>query len=183
MVTKFYSGVPPLQPNVEGATDAIYPPRNLFVNLTEGFSFGFTNNEGYNNSFNYTSGMNIDVLVMGSSYMQAMNVICKNNAANILNQISGEKIYNIGISAHFLPISARNLKAALKKYKPSKWIIIETPQIDFNEYELNNIINNTVPLQEIAKKSRGLLRSVLRKNYYLYLLYGKYNMIFNRSNK
>ena len=59
--------------------------------------------------------MSIDVLVMGSSHMQGFQVMQKYNTANVLSELSGRIIYNIGMGGHGLPVCISNLEAALKK--------------------------------------------------------------------
>ena len=129
----------------DGATDLRFPPYSNYATLIEGFSHGNFNNEGYNNLFNYENGMSIDILLMGTSHMQGCNVMPQENAANKLISLSGKKVYNIGMGTHFFPICVRNLPPAIKKYKPSQYVVIESTLVNFSEQELNNMLSFDVP--------------------------------------
>ena len=178
--TNFYAGVPALVPNGGGATDMIHTPFVFYSSLKEGFSFGHFNNEGYNNKFNYENGISIDVLIMGASHMDGLEVMPEDNTTNILANLSGKKIYNIGMGTHFFTLCAKNLKTALKKYKP-RFTIIETARVNFTDEELKAIADNNIQTHELARKTRGLLRSILRENSYLYLLYSQMSVIFQKQ--
>ena len=110
--------------------------------------------------------MNIDVLVMGSSQMEAVQMKQSDNASAKLASISGMKVYNIGISAHYFPICIQNLPSAVKKYQPSKYIVMETSSVTFTDNDLKNILSSRVPATE-----RGMLRLLMRKNPYFLLLW------------
>ena len=134
--------------------------------MREGIGFGKVNNEGYNNLYEYEHGMNIDVLVMGSSHMEAVQMRQNENASSVLASLSGLRVYNIGISAHSFAICSQNLQAAVKKYHPSKYIVIETSSASFTNSVLEEIISSHVPAKE-----RGGLRLLMRKNPYFLLLW------------
>ena len=134
--------------------------------MREGFGFGWTNNEGYNNTYDYEHGMNIDVLVMGSSQMEAVQVEQRECASAELASISGMRVYNIGISAHYFSRCIQNLAAAVRKYQPSKYIVMETSSVTFTDDDLKEILSSRVPATE-----RGTLRLLMRKNPYFFLLW------------
>ena len=149
----------------DGASDLRFRPFESYSNLTEGFAYGNFNNEGYNNLYNYERGMSIDVLVMGSSHMLARSVMTKNNTASVLMNISGKKVYNIGVTSHFFLTCAKNLAAALKKYRP-KYVVIESMSANFSDKDLNDILLSNFP--KVSNNSSlgenvGLFRSIYRR--------------------
>ncbi|MDR0910084.1 MAG: hypothetical protein LBM77_10005, partial [Spirochaetaceae bacterium] len=54
-----------------GVTDYYWEPHTYYSKMTEGFGYGKMNNEGFNNIKDYTKGENVNVLLMGSSQMEA----------------------------------------------------------------------------------------------------------------
>ena len=58
----------------DGVTNEKYRPYVPYCRMTEGLSYGRTNNDGYIDLRDYEEGMPIDVLVMGSSQMEALEV-------------------------------------------------------------------------------------------------------------
>ena len=146
------------------------------IKCNEGFSFGSTNNEGYSNTYNYKRGMKIDVLVMGSSHMEAHQVLTPENASSVLGRISGLTVYNIGVSAHGFLECTCNIENAVHKYQPAKYIVIETGTVTFPDEKLTMAINNTLP--EIGVVNRGTLRLLLRRNRYFVLLWNKFRKLW-----
>ncbi|MDR2376668.1 MAG: hypothetical protein LBD96_09560 [Treponema sp.] len=87
----FYYNVPGHVSGKTGATDYVYPGHTYYSQMTEGFGYGRMNNEGYNNIDDYVS-QKIDILLMGSSHIEGMNVKQKQTTASILNTLSKRKI-------------------------------------------------------------------------------------------
>ena len=158
----------------DGATLWRYTASSSYVYAVEGFSKGKLNNEGYVNLFDYEKGMSFDVLLMGASHMEAMQLMQQYNTANILAELSGEKIYNIGMSGHYLPTCANNLEAAVKKYNPLEFVVIESPHAAFADEDLIKALNHNITRED---KARGKLRLALRENPYLFLLYLQANNV------
>ena len=118
---------------------------------------------------------------MGSSHMEAMQVMPKDNTTNILCNLSSKKIYNIGMSSHYLLTCASNLKNAMKKYRPLQYVIIETPRIRFYDEDLSQLLIHNVP--KVGVKERGTLRLFLRKNPYLYIIWTQVKKFFPDKNQ
>ena len=146
----------------------------------EGIGWGWTNNDGYMSVIDYIPGMNIEVLIMGSSHMEAHQVMQENSAASLLNAYYGMTTYNVGISGHFFDVCASHLKAAVKKYKPS-FTVIETHSVNFTEKAVNDILHyNVVPKDVIHDKG---IASVMRKFTYLKLLYRQLPLMLQQPKK
>lgn len=165
----WYYNVPIHFENISGATDYTWEHGVFYSRATEGFAFGTTNNEGFNNLYDYEEGMEIDVLVMGSSHMEGFNVAMSETTASRLSELMGEEtVYNIGISGHTLPVCLGNLGNAIEKYNPKKYVVIETGTLEFSDEILVNAINDNT--EELQSHTGGIL-GLLQQNQYLRLAY------------
>ena len=169
----FYYNVPIHYTNETGATEYKWEGNKFFRKGTEGFAFGRTNNDGFNNLRNYSPGEQIDILLMGSSHMEGMNVQPEENAAAVLNRLfAGEKYtYNIGTSGHTLMYCLKHLEAALDTYAPKGFVVMETRTLDFSLPELTAVAEGTLP--DIPSHTGGLVE-LMQRLPYLRLLYTKY---------
>ena len=169
----FYYNVPIHYTNETGATEYKWESNKFFRKGTEGFAFGRTNNDGFNNLRDYAPGERIDILLMGSSHMEGMNVQPEENAAAVLNRLfAGEKYtYNIGTSGHTLMYCLKHLEAALDTYAPEGYVVMETRTLDFSLPELTAVAEGTLP--DIPSHTGGLVE-LLQRAPYLRLIYTKY---------
>lgn len=169
----FYYNVPIHYTNETGATEYKWESNKFFRKGTEGFAFGRTNNDGFNNLRDYAPGEAIDILLMGSSHMEGMNVAPAENAAAVLNRLfAGEKYtYNIGTSGHTLIYCLSNLEAALDTYAPGGYVVIETRTVSFETEELEALVEGRI--SPIPSRTGGLVE-LLQRMPYLRLMYTKY---------
>lgn len=166
-----YYNIPVHYENPSGSTDYKWEANAFYSRGTEGFAWGRTNNDGFTNMFDYDEDTRIDVLVMGSSHMEAHQVAQNESTASRLNALLTEDtVYNIGVSGHHLLNCAGNLDAAIKAYQPSKYVIIETDSVLFSDEELSRAIDGTTA--EIPSHTGGIV-GLLQKNPYLRLIYGQ----------
>lgn len=169
----FYYNVPVHYANESGATEYKWESHRFYRKGTEGFAFGRTNNDGFNNLRDYEAGEKIDILLMGSSHMEGMNTPQRDNAAAVLNRLfDGEKYtYNIGASGHTLMYCLKHLESALETYSPQGYAVIETRTLNFSETELAATADGTLP--DIPSHNGGLI-GLMQRMPYLRLLYTKY---------
>ncbi len=169
----FYSNVPVHYVNPTGATEYRWQAGRFYSRCTEGFSMGRTNNDGFNNLRDYTPGEQIDVLLMGSSHMEAFNVPQDRSTASVLNGLfEGEKyVYSIGTSGHTLPYCVKHLGAALETYVPRQYVLLETVSLDLSPADMDAAVEGT--LTDIASNSGGLI-GLLQQIPLLRLFYTKY---------
>lgn len=159
-------------PNPSGTTDYIWTPNTFYSQCREGISNGKTNNEGFMNLFDYETGKDIKVLIMGSSHMEAGNVTLSQSTSSRLNTLFHSNMaYNIGISGHTFPICCNNLEDALKYYHPSEYVVLETSKLDFTDEELNSVLDGSIP--ELTDHSEGII-GLLSKNPFLRLAYHQF---------
>ncbi len=167
----FYYNIPIHNQCNDGATDYKWQPNRFYSRATEGFAVGKINNDGYTNMFDYDKNSNIDILLMGSSHMEAFNVAMDESTASRLNfYFNMNRVYNIGISSHTLLNCINNIDKAINKYNP-KYIILETGTITFSNDDLQNLISNQY--KKIPSNSNGII-GLLQKNQVLRLLYKQY---------
>lgn len=155
----------------DGATDYSWEKNKFYSCATEGFSWGKTNNEGYLNPIDYTESTQVDVLIMGSSHMEAYQVTQEQSAAGVLRSLMPDKnVYNIGTSGHTFLICADNLFDAVAKYEPTEYVVIETYTLGYTDIQLQEAIDENVP--DLASVDRGIIE-ILQKNPFLRLIYSQ----------
>ena len=167
----FYYNIPVRESAIEGATDYSWEKNKFYSRATEGFAWGKTNNEGYLNVFDYPKDEGVDILVMGSSHMEAYQVAMDESTAAVLGGLLPDRtVYNIGASGHNFLVCADNLAAAVEKYRPSEYVIIETSGLLFSADQLRSAIDETVP--DVSSVADGIV-GILQKNQFLRLLYAQ----------
>ena len=146
--------------NETGATDYKWLPNQYMANAAEGINYMFMDSNGFNNLSSETS--KIEILLMGGSHMEAIQIPTEQNTASRLNNLLPDcYTYNIGMSAHQFINCLGNVKAALQEYKPKKYVIIHTSDLSITLDEINAVANGT--LQEIPSYDSGIL-------YYLQMI-------------
>jgi hypothetical protein len=150
-----------------GATDYVW--ENKFWSLGyEGFSHGSYDENGYNNSGTMTSD-NVDVLLMGSSQMNAYNVLQEYSTGYRLNSLLSESylgytLYNIGIEGHDFYICSDNLDDAIKEYKPNKYVIMETRISELSIESMKSVLDNA--RQRTSAYDTGIIHYLQRIPYF-----------------
>ncbi|GFI22948.1 hypothetical protein IMSAGC011_01725 [Lachnospiraceae bacterium] len=129
-----------------GATD--YSWENKFHSVGyEGFAWGINDANGYNNAY-MLDKEDIDILLMGSSHMNAYNVPQKNSVSYLLNHMMktsdmGYGVYNIGMEGHTFYMCSDNLKNALETYSPQEYVIIETRSVKLSMERMEEVLTGT----------------------------------------
>lgn len=129
-----------------GATDYVWEPNQLKVTMKEGFSRLHMDAAGYNNAFDYSDSP--DILLMGSSHMEALQVSEDENTGALLNKILPQyKTYNIGMSGHTIYRCMDNMDNALEKYHPQKYLVMVVDTVDLSVDEMQEVVDQTaVPM-------------------------------------
>jgi hypothetical protein len=158
-----YYNIPGHISGATGATDYVYPNFTRYSQLVEGFSYGKLNNEGYNNIDDYKS-QKIDILLMGSSHIEGMNVSQRETAASVLNVLlKARYTYNIGFSTHDFLRNLNNLKDAIGYYKPQGYVVLEIQNIIFSVQELESVIYSQ--MERLPSFDHGVLSHLQRIPY------------------
>ena len=176
----FYYNIPIDQPSRSGATDNVVYPETVYLQCREGYGWGKTNSEGFYGSIEYHDGMNIDVLIMGSSMVEAYQVGQNQTVCSKLNDMLPDKtVYSIGRSGHFFMNCCSNLGAALEHYNPSS-VVIEIGSVAYTTDELSDAVKGTVP--EIAADYGGILE-LLAHNQFLRIVHQQLKQLGILMNK
>ncbi|GHV08590.1 hypothetical protein FACS189485_20260 [Spirochaetia bacterium] len=164
-----YYNIPGHFSSVSGATDYVYPKYAHYIHMTEGFGYGRLNNEGLNNLNDFNS-QKIDVVIMGSSQMEGLNVAQTKTTAAILNKLFYESkyVYNIGFSTHDFCRNINNLANAVQYYKPTEYVVFEIQDVKIGIQELEDVVNSK--MKRLPAFNNGIL-SYLQRMPYLRLGY------------
>lgn len=131
--------------NYGNGTDYKWVPEAWMSTMEEGFSSLHMDANGFNNSHPLSVDSNVDVLVMGSSNMEAVQVKAEENAAYLLANQLNANVYNIGISGHYIYTCVKNLNDAVKEYNPKSYVIIETNTVALQEPYMKQVLDNDYP--------------------------------------
>lgn len=139
--------------NHSGATDYSWQKNQRMNNMKEGFAWVKMDENGFNN---VSVSDDIDILLMGSSHMEAYQVAQTENCGYLLNEYLPDfYTYNIGISGHTIYRIADNIESALTEYSPSEYVLIETNTVQLNISEMNKVISGET--KRIKSHDSGLL--------------------------
>lgn len=140
----FYSITPLHHENHNGNTDYIWTPNSIWIKFTEGISWGRFDSDGYNNPKVIT---NPDIIILGSSHMEALNVFFKDSLCGQLMDMFKNQynVYNLGISNHNFAKVCQYLPVNLGQYdEPPKVTLIEAANLRLSESKVEMIMNNEV---------------------------------------
>lgn len=146
--------------NSNGATDYTWESGQFMSTMKEGFSWLRFDSNGFNNTYKEKSFEDIDILLMGSSHMEGVNVGSSQNTGYLLNALLDETTYNIGISGHTIYTCIKNIENAVAVYNPSEYVIIETDKIALSEEKMREVL---VGEYETIKSYDGGIFYILQK--------------------
>jgi hypothetical protein len=159
-------------PCPSGATDRVLPANAIYSELTEGIGLGRTDKNGYINPPEFAERGRHDVLLMGSSHMEAQFLWLDETAIAVLDKkLDGLNVYNIGTSGHSFLSCAQNLSNALRAFEP-RYVILETSQLWWDRKKLELALENAMPRLPIY--TQGLTYEVLERSPYIKLLYSQW---------
>lgn len=144
LILSIYSLTPVHIKNPNQNTDYIWPANAPWIKMTEGISYGKFDGNGYNNLFVIDDP---DILILGSSHMEATNLMQTDTLASVLNKkFDGQyKAYNKGISGHDFVKVCQYIPNNLDLYEiPPKVVIIEAASLTVSEKDITDILNHTV---------------------------------------
>jgi hypothetical protein len=164
-----YYKVPGHISSKSGATDYVYPSKEYYSQMAAGYGYGRMNNEGFNNLDDYHS-QTIDILLMGSSHIEGLNVSQTETMVSVLNESfdNSQYVYNIGFSTHNFYRNINNLEGAITYYRPKKYIFCEITDMYPNIDDLENMLNRK--MEKLPSFDNGLA-SYLQKIPYMRLGY------------
>ena len=140
----FYDIIPVHEENPKGNTDYVWPANSIWVKATEGISYGKFDANGFNNK---SVVDNPDIIVLGSSHVEATDVMMDENAAYLLSEKLNAKysLYNMGISGHTFFKVCQYIPTNLELYeKVPKVLIIETSTVKISQKDVDDVISSSV---------------------------------------
>jgi len=164
----FYNLMPVHISNQNKNTDYIWTPNSHWIRMTEGISHGKFDANGFNNISVIEEP---DIIILGSSHIEAVNVNQEMNTAYLLGEYLNGKysVYNMGISGHHFAKVCQYLPTNLAlNDKVPKAVIIETSTVYVDDETVKRIISGSV---EFTKSYNKGLISTLQKVPYLRNLY------------
>lgn len=148
IVCFFYYNVPVHSESKTNSTDYVWEESKFYSRGTEGFAWGKTDSNGFNNvSAKHSSKP--EILIMGTSHTEAFNVQQNENYAYLFNELAEQNgmnlnAYNIGISGHRITTCLNNFECALNEFEPSKYVVMEVTTTDLTMEEIKQVSEGTV---------------------------------------
>lgn len=123
-----------------GASDVVSVPNSLRTNMSEGFAWFRMDANGYNNVKAYHD---VDVLVMGGSHVQGVQISQKENMTYKMEEyLSDMIVYNVGESAHYVDTCMNNLDNACIAFAP-RYVIIDINSMSFSISNMQAVLDDT----------------------------------------
>lgn len=137
-----------------GATDYVWESNQLKATMKEGFARLHMDAQGYNNVSDFSESP--DILLMGSSHMEALQVSEDENTGALLNEMLPQyKTYNIGMSGHTIYRCIDNMDNALNEYHPQEYLVMVVDTVDLSVDEMQKVVDQTaVPM---PSHNRGIV--------------------------
>ena len=166
-------------------------PNQFCSNMEEGFAWFNFDKNGFNNSYPIKKDK-IDILLVGSSHLEAIQMKTNENIGYLLNNLlPNYYFYNIGMSGHFLPTNVNNLSRAYNYYKPTKAIIIECGNIKLELSDITTVTNGNyirkLPIDTgisyFIKKYFPAIKTLMKETIKKITLWRKISLYNNESNK
>ncbi len=125
--------------NPDGFTDYKWESNQLKTTMTEGFSWFRMDDNGFNNQ---NISENPDVLLMGSSHMEAISVKPQENVGALLSE--NYNVYNIGMSGHTIYHCVKNYRNAVEYFNPDI-VIIEIDRVLLDTEKMLQVVEGKYP--------------------------------------
>ena len=182
----FYRGGLPRIADETMAAPVRYVPDSFYSVMTEGISIGRYDKNGFNNA--YPAKDVIDYLCLGSSHMEAKQVMPDQNTIYLLNELlnsdGGEGYaYNIGVAGNLLPACVNRLHYAVRTYRLQKAVLLETGLLDFSQQEITYALGEPA-VGDLQYAFSGGIMGLVRKLPFIRLVYLQYqDLMTNRADE
>ena len=143
--------------NPSGSTDYKWESRQFFSTMKEGLSWFRFDKNGFNNTDDTPFDEKpVDILLMGSSHMEGVNLPKDKNVGHLLNEyLPGMRTYNIGVSSHGIYTNVRNMKTACAEFSPRAYVVLEANFVTLNAEKMKQVISGDYP--DIESHDSGLM--------------------------
>lgn len=187
-----YSFCLPHIDNKGGNTDFKWVANSYWINGYEGYGFGKFDANGFNNTTVYE---NPDIVIVGSSHMEATHVRqTENTASKLMHHLSNSNkeysVYNMGVAGHTFEKVCAYLPDTFNQFNiPPKYLIIETETTDITASNAKNITEHNIVVQKSYSGGfLGLLQKIpVFRVFYSQIIRGLFNrfvpdyLIFEKS--
>ena len=177
-----YRGGLPAVADETRAAPLHYVPNGYFSNMREGIAFGFFDENGFNN-LSPVADM-IDYLLLGSSQVEAKQVMQKQTMVSCLNELlsaaGGGYAYSIGISGEAFHTCVNRLPYALSAFHPGKAVVLETSRLDFTPAEVDEALSEP-EVGDLMYTADGGIFGFIRKLPYLRLAFIQLRSILTQT--
>lgn len=159
-----------------GTTDYRWK-EGIFSQAYEGFGYGTRDKYGFNNAFIPPENSAINIIVMGSSQMEASNVPYNKNTVYLLNEAFAESnvdlyAYNMAMEGHRIERQVNHLKKSLSKYQPKDYVVLETMDVMFSATAMEDVLDGNYGTLSYEDSSK--LAHYAKKSPYVRLMYQQY---------
>ncbi len=177
---------PPISaPQDNQYTNSAFVPNRRWSLMTEGWGFGKTNDLGYIDS-DYSAPTSPDIIVMGSSHTEALQVNSDKNYVSLtetmfaedMNKENDYSCLNLGVSGHTFAIQISNLPYMIKSFNGMKYVVIETSSFDYTSEEFRKMLDGEYHT-DYAEKS--VLYTLAQKVPYFRLLFKQCSSLQNTN--
>ncbi len=142
----YYNGVH--RPNPSGATDYTWEPKQFKIDNREGNVCLRFDEKGFNNTC-YDADRPVDILVMGDSNIEAAHVAADESMVYYLNTLEpSQYTYSLGLDGQYIYPCVKNLENALKEYKPTTCVVINTNTVSLDMLKMQKVLDSTFEKKE-----------------------------------
>jgi len=128
----FYRVVPNYVSGAKGMTTSARKPNQRYVSFTEGFGHGRVDKNGYINPPEFAEHDTHDVVIMGSSHMEALQLPQEEITVSLMGAKFGElRLYNVGFTGHNFLTCTKYLQRVIQVEMP-KYVVMETMFLNFD---------------------------------------------------
>lgn len=137
-----------------GATDYVWESGQFKSTMKEGLAWLKMDQNGYNNIKDYSDSP--DILLMGSSHMEALQVAEVENVGYLLNELLPDyHTYNIGMSGHTIYRCMDNLPEAIQAYLPQKYVVMVIDSVELSVDDMKSVMNGKA--QKLSSYDSGIM--------------------------
>ena len=159
-------------------TNYNYLANGQWSDMTEGWGFGKTNSLGYIDA-DYSVPQSPDILVLGSSHTEALQIPSTNNFVSLTEQLlatdadtqNNYSCLNLGVSGHTFATQISNLPYLMEHFDETKYVVIETSNFNYSVAELEKMLAGGF---SVETKEKSTIYKLAQKIPYLRLLANQY---------
>lgn len=144
-------------------TDYSWESGKPWMKMTEGISCGIMDEKGFNN---IDVIENPDVLLLGSSHIEGMNVQQEDHIVSLLNEEFNDNLtcYNMGISGHTLFKVVQYLENSMNVFETvPKYVVIETSTTVLTKDEVDMALSGEVSATSV--NNEGVVAKLQRLSF------------------